>query len=240
MTRVVAVPAIALGCLAVHGAGTRAEYVDARFDDGPQSVEVVQLTEDDAGSSGFDTDHRTAGEPNGNYIPSAPPAVSGNWDTADLATVRLAPDVFPDLSKGVAADLSRRGCLIPQPWLASEPANVVYGRFTVPGQVDAAVLCSIERVSSILVYRGNSTDDVAKLATVADRGYLQDVGGDRIGFSREIRVADAKRVRDAHASHGGPEPLRADADGIEDFHLEKASSIWLWHDGKWFELAGSD
>ena len=207
VVKVLAVPGIALGSLAVHGAGIQAENVDTRFDDDPQRVEIVQRMD---------------------------------WDTADAETVRLAADVFPGLSADVVADLNRRGCVIPQPWLATEPANVVYGRFTVPDRMDAVVLCSRRRVSSILVYRGNSTDDVAELAPVADRGYLQDLGRGRIGFSREIGVADAERVRDGRASHGGPEPPRTGVDGIEDFFLEKASSIWYWHDGKWLELAGSD
>ena len=207
MTKALTVPTIALGCLAVHGAGIQAEHADKQCDDDRQRVEVVQRTV---------------------------------WDMADVETVRLAPDLFLGLSSEVVADLSQRGCAIPQPWLATEPANVVYGRFTVPGQMDAAVLCSKRRVSSILVYRANSTDHVAELATVADLGYLQDVGRGQIGFSREIRVADTGRVRDGHVSHGGPEPPRTDVDGIEDIFLEKASTIWYWHDGKWRQLAGSD
>lgn len=163
-----------------------------------------------------------------------------DWNKADIETVRLAANLFPNLSADVVADLSRRGCTIPQPWLATEPANVVYGRFMDPGQVDVAVLCSIERVSSILVYGGNSTDHVAELATMADKVHLQDVGRGRIGFSRQIGVADSERVRDQRTSLGRLAPPRTDIDGIEDFFLEKASTIWYWHEAEWLELPGSD
>ncbi len=236
-TKTLAIPAIALGCLVAHGAGIQAEHLDAEFDDGREGVELGRRMADWAGTISTTAD--LSNKQQRNDTPVASGAVSDNWDRADIKTVRLTPEVFPSLSADVVADLTRRRCVIPQPWLATEPANVVHGRFTVPGRTDAAVLCSKERVSSILVYRGNSTDHVDELAPVADRGYLQDVGRGRIGFSREIGVADAERVR-----HGVP-PTAArshetDVDGIEDFFLEKASSIWYWHDGKWLQLAGSD
>ena len=260
MTKTMAVPAIALGCLLSDGGGIQADFVVAEFDDRRERIEFGRMA-DEAGRHRLDIDDR-------GFVEHA--QSQGNWDRADIETVRLAPDVFRSLSADVVADLTRRRCVIPQPWLAAsepqrpsadveaarvvagrrgtspmrmptvtEPANVVQGQFTVPGRMDAAVLCSKERVSSILVYRGNSTDHVDELAPVPDRGYLQDVGGGRIGFSRAIGVADAERVR-----HGvRPTAARShetDVDGIEDFFLEKASSIWYWHDGKWLQLAGSD
>ena len=91
--------------------------------------------------------------------------------------MRLSPNVFPDLSPDVVVDLNRRGCTIPQVWSHVEPANVVHGRFTDPGRMDLAVLCSVERVSSILVYRGSWSGDVAVLSPLPDRNYLQGVGG---------------------------------------------------------------
>ena len=69
---------------------------------------------------------------------------------------------------------------------------------------------------------------------------LQDVGRGRIGFSRSIRVADAERILNKHASHADREPPRTGLAGVEDLFLEKASRTWYWHDGKWLQLAGSD
>lgn len=237
MTKTLAVPAF--GWLAAFGAGIQAGHADSRFDDSRRGAESGRCTTVEADAAGSMSTTAALQEQRRKDRPSASDAVPGNCDTADIETVRLTPDAFPALSADVVADLNRRGCVIPQPWLATVPANVVYGEFMVPGRIDAAVLCSIERVSSILVYRRNSTGHVAELATIANSVFLQDVGRGQIGFSREIGVADAERVRE-RASHGGPEPPRADVDGIEDFFLEKASSIWYWHDGEWLELAGSD
>ncbi|MCE2407383.1 MAG: hypothetical protein J4G19_07755 [Pseudomonadales bacterium] len=229
MTKMMAVPAIALSCLMSDGGGIQADFVVAEFDDRRERIEFGR-TADEAGRRRLDIDDRCLVE----HAQS-----QGNWDRADIETVRLAPDVFRSLSADVVADLTRRRCVIPQPWLATEPANVVHGRFTVPGRTDAAVLCSKDRVSSILVYRGNSTEHVDELAPVADLGYLQDVGRGRIGFSRAIGVADAERVQHGLRPTAAPSH-ETYVDGIEDFFLEKASSIWYWHDGKWLQLEGSD
>ena len=148
-----------------------------------------------------------------------------DWNRADIETVRLAANLFPDLSADVVSDLSPQDCMVPQPWLAAEPANVVYGRFLEPGQIDAAVLCSIGRVSSILLYRGNSTDHAAELvATMADSVYLQDVGRGRMGFSRQIGVADSEPVRDKLTSLGRLETPRTVVDANRTSSSKKARS----------------
>ncbi len=139
MTKTMAVPAIALGCLVSDGGGIHADFVVAEFDR-RERIEIGR-TADEVGQRRLDTDDRGLVE----HAQS-----QGNWDRADIETVRLAPDVFRSLSADVVADLTRRRCVIPQPWLATEPANVVHGRFTVPDRTDAAVLCSKDRVSSIL------------------------------------------------------------------------------------------
>ena len=106
--------------------------------------------------------------------------------------------------------------------------------------MDLAVLCSVERVSSILVYRGSSTGDVAVLSPVPDRNYLQGVGGSQIGFSRAIHAADPEFIRDRHASFGGPDPPPLVHDGVNDAFIGKASIVWYWHDGEWLRLQGAD
>ena len=154
--------------------------------------------------------------------------------------MRLSPDQLPGLPPDVTADLDREGCTIPQSWYSDVPANFVYGRFTDAGQMDVAVLCSVDRVSSIRVYRGGSTTDVAIVNPTPDRSHLQDVGGGEIGFSREIHVARPAFIREQHAVHGGPALPRIEHDGIHDVFVEKASIIHYWHDRKWLELRGTD
>lgn len=169
---------------------------------------------------------------------TAPHQVMDRWDRADLEIVRLPPNAFASLSPNVVADLNQAGCTIPQPWQTVELTNVVHGRFTDRGRTDVAVLCSVDGVSSIRVYRGGSTIDVAMVSPVPDRHYLMDVGGGETGFTREITVADPEYIRDHHEFYGGPEPPPLDHDGVDDGFFEAASVVWYWHDGEWLQLTG--
>ena len=164
-----------------------------------------------------------------------------DWDRADRETKRLPPASVVSLPNAIRADLERRGCTIPQPALATEPMNVIRGQFTRKGQVDWAVLCSLERISSILVYRGGSTKDVADIEKAGDAGFLQVIGpNDQIGFSRGITVATSKHILEHYRNHGGPKPPPLDHDGIEDAFIEKGSSVLYWYQGRWLTLQGSD
>jgi hypothetical protein len=144
------------------------------------------------------------------------------------------------LPAAIVADLEHRACTIPQVWFDSVPGNVLSGHFRNATQVDWAVLCSVNRVSSILVYRAGRTDSVAELATTPDRDLLQGVGAGRIGYSRAIRVVGAEVMRRyRRAGDGSPLPP-LDHQGIEDAFVEKASLVWYWHEGKWLTLPGAD
>jgi hypothetical protein len=162
-----------------------------------------------------------------------------DWIAADLATVRITPSVFPQVPPAVRAEMERRGCTVPQPHGATQPTNLVSGRFTSAGQTDWAGLCSRERISVILVFRGGSTTNVAELARQPDRGYLQGLGGGVIGFSRGLGIADAAFIRAHHDRNSPPLPL-LDHDGINDIFIGKASVVWFWSQGRWLELAGAD
>ena len=170
----------------------------------------------------------------------APLLVTDRWDRARHEIVMLPPDAFASLSPRVVADLNQAGCTIPQTWQTTVPTNVVHGRFTDPRQTDVAVLCSVEGVSSIRVYRSGTTTDVAVVSPAPDRSHLMDVGGGEIGFTREIGVADPESIRFHNAVYGGPQSPPLDHDGVDDGFLEAASVVWYWHDGEWLQLTGAD
>jgi hypothetical protein len=164
---------------------------------------------------------------------SPPESMPGNIE-------RLAPAAFTDLPAPVIQELERRGCTIPQVDFPAKPSNVVRGRFTNPTQVDIAVLCSVEGISSILVFRNSSVADVGVLAPAPDAGYLQGVGVGRIGYSRGIGIATAENIQSYYEAYGSLKPPPLDHEGINDAFVEKASTVWYWHEGKWLELQGAD
>lgn len=169
------------------------------------------------------------------------PATS-DWEAAERAIVRLKPDAFTHLPPAVRTDLNRRQCTIPQPDSidGAGPHNVIRGRFTSLSLTDIAVLCSNGGVSTILVYRGGDTKDVATLAAMADKAFLQTGSAKAIEFSRAISVASPTQMRIYHEAFGAGRMPRLDHDGIDDAFVGKASIVRYWSGGKWLELQGAD
>ena len=162
------------------------------------------------------------------------------WHVADLQTGRLAPEAFPELPQNIMQDLQARGCTIPQPYSSLERHNVIHGEFARKGQVDWAVLCSQNRVSSILIFWDSSREEVSKIANVPDRNWLQGIGGGKIGYSRAIVVVGEKYILDHYKAYGGTKPPPITHAGINDAFLEKASTVHYYNQGKWLELTGAD
>jgi hypothetical protein len=164
-----------------------------------------------------------------------------DWTAAERNIVRLKPAAFPGLPASLRAYLEKRACTIPQSTeVDDQPNNVVRGRFTSASQQDIALLCSVKGVSTVLVFRAGSVSNVAELASLEDKGFLQTTGPNTIGFSRVLGVASPATIRAYHAAFGGPAPPRLDHDGIDDAFAGKASTVRYWFGGKWLELAGMD
>lgn len=162
-----------------------------------------------------------------------------DWGRAEAAIVRLSPSAFADLPPQLRTALEHRGCTIPQPYDAGgQKKNVITGGFTSAAQTDWAVLCSREKRSAILVFRGGRSDHVDSLAEEPDSQYLQVVAGGReIGYSRLLAVAKPKVVRRRFTHRTLP---AVDHDGIENTFLGKASVVWYRSGGKWMQVSGAD
>jgi len=129
---------------------------------------------------------------------------------------------------------------VPQSYGRQTPHNIIRGHFTSANQMDVAALCSRARVSSILVFRGGSSTDVAELASSPDAGFLQGLGPGVIGYSRSLAAADPKYIQDHYVRYGGPKPPPLDHDGIDDGFDGKASVVRYWYRGRWLQLQGAD
>jgi len=180
------------------------------------------------------------------FIISASGEELDKWEAADRETVRLPPSDFPHLPKSVRDDLDARGCTIPQVYCGNcKPHNVISGHFKDPNQIDWAVLCSIDRQSTLLVYWGGCTESVSEVPGIAplmlnDKNWLQGIGGDNIGFSHGISTVDAKYITDHAHWYGGELPPYLHHEGINEAFVEKASSVHYWYEGEWLELRGAD
>jgi len=79
------------------------------------------------------------------------PSTAQDWERANAETVRLKPAAFSALPVAIRQELERRGCEVPQTFSNKAAHNVIRGRFTSATQKDVAVLCSKQRVSTVLV-----------------------------------------------------------------------------------------
>ena len=149
--------------------------------------------------------------------------------------IRLKPSDFRQLPSAVRRNLNARGCTVPQYPQAAAPHNVLTGSFTARGSRDWAVLCSVKGVSRILVYRGGSTKRVDSLAVLPDAQFMQRTSSGVVEFSRRIGTATPKNIVDHAAANGIPKPPKLAYDGIDDWHVEKTSTLLYFYRGKWRE-----
>ena len=169
-----------------------------------------------------------------------PEELKRKFNEAERRIVRLPPSAFHDLPASVAHELQRRGCTIPQDSFTKKPHNVIHGEFAKPGQTDWVALCSINRVSTILVFWNGSPKNPAMIAPMEDRNFLQGISATEIGYSRELSAAGKEFILRHYRAYGGPTPPPIDHQGIDDAFMEKASVTWYFYDGKWMKLSGAD
>ena len=155
--------------------------------------------------------------------------------------VRLSPTAFPELPANLVQELQRRGCTIPQEaYSKTKPNNLIKGEFAKPGQRDWAVLCSVNRSTTLLAFRNDRDTNPDTVNTSDDRSYLQGREGGEISYSREITAAGRDFILRHYRAYGGPEPPPIDHQGIDDAFVGKASVTWYFHRGKWLRLQGAD
>src|ERR1700693_9790 len=159
---------------------------------------------------------------------------------ADHQIMRLPPSAFPKLPQKIIQDLERRGCTIPQVPSDKKPHNVISGEFTSQGRTDWAVLCSLNRVSRILIFRNASERQPLEVAPQADAGSLQGNRGTATDYSRAIEPVGREDILKHYRAYGGSEPPALDHQGINDSFVGKASVVRYFHAGKWLELTGAD
>lgn len=151
---------------------------------------------------------------------------------SDNSSFRLKPVVFSQLPKSIISYLQKRGCTIPQVFGETEPHNVIRGQFAKRNQFDWAVLCSRNRVSTILVFWNGSTKSVAEIDQQDDSG---EGGSDRL-----IEVVDKNYILEHYRAYDGKEPPQIKHQGINDIYVEKASTVRYFYRGRWLELQGAD
>ncbi len=149
----------------------------------------------------------------------------------------LPIESFPDLPATIQAELSRRGCLIPQTYEAHRPENVVHASLEGSGSSDWAVLCSAKGTVSLLVFfTGDSGTSLAArfvLASAPETERLQAHGtGDVLGFNWGIDAASPQQVHDAQAGLF-PRPPLIDHDALADSVVDHRTIYHFYAKDAW-------
>jgi hypothetical protein len=165
---------------------------------------------------------------------------SDQLDHLNQDILRLQPEIFDSLPDNILRELNARGCTIPQSYVSLDPHNVVQGQFQVKDEMAWAVLCSISKISSILIFWGENMRLVSEIAKSPDINWLQVIGDRKIGYSRQIKSITGYSIMDHYQANDGPNPPFFDHEGIDDAFLEKGSIVHYWYNGNWLELTAAD
>jgi len=153
--------------------------------------------------------------------------------------IRLLPVAsFPALPAQVATELKRRGCMVPQSFEAKQPENVIHGAFRAHGSDDWAVLCSVEKTTTLYVFFAGQAESPVALRSQADSAWLGAEPGSLVsGSAWGIAVRSAAELRSTPALRRG---LTIDHDAIDDARLERSLTIHYFEGGRWISLNGDD
>jgi hypothetical protein len=139
--------------------------------------------------------------------------------------IRLLPvSSFPQLPAAVAQQLSERGCMVPQTYEARQPENVIHGSFEKKGSDDWAVLCSVNRVTTLYVFFESDLADPVSLRRQPDSEWLG------VEWSLDYGSAWGIATRPARLM---PPADHADHDGIDDAFVEKSTTVHYFEDDRW-------
>jgi hypothetical protein len=187
---------------------------------------------------------------NTNAVPPANPALAkaeASDGSAEQSSLQASqgisyspPSAFVQLPLKIQSELQSRGCQIPRPYTGTANANVIRGQFARRGQTDWAVLCSKEKISSILVFWNGSETTPAEIDPAPDGNFLTPLENGKAGYARAIAPVGNQFIMTHFKAYGGPQPPPIDHEGIDDEFLEKGSTVHYFYEGQWLELTGSD
>ena len=154
----------------------------------------------------------------------------------------LEPDHFPEAPPELRRALDERGCRIPQIYDPEYPpeietelyqGNLVSGHFKSTAELHWAVLCSVDKQTSLLVF-----DSSGRLEDTLG-GPSEDYDG---GFIWYVDEADREHILEDHANfgYGTLKPPPIFHEGVEEGIVGKGSWIHYWHDCQWIGLQGGD
>lgn len=153
---------------------------------------------------------------------------------------RLPVSSFPQLPHAIAAELEKRGCLIPQTYEAHRPENVVHASLERAGSSDWAVLCSSGGTVKLMVFFASALESPTVLVSEPETARMEthDLTG-VMGFAWGIDPASPQRVHEAQSLMEHHQPM-LDHDALADSFVEKGTVYHYFSKGGWKVVETSD
>ncbi len=146
------------------------------------------------------------------------PALAEDWENKlenHLSKVKyLEPKDFPELPRNIVLELTTRGCTIPQSYLGpypeaqkylGTPNNVIKGDFSGENSDEWAVICSINEVSSILVFLKGTTEEIAFFELGKDKDLIDVETDGTVLFIRHIKTTTREDILHYQRMYQAPE-----------------------------------
>jgi hypothetical protein len=90
----------------------------------------------------------------------------------------------------------------------------------------------------VLVFKEEGSPD--EFGAADDLAHIQDAGGGRMEYSREIRAVGRDFIVRHYRAYGGAVPPAIEHQAVDDAFLGKASVTYYCSKGNWMRLQGAD
>lgn len=163
-------------------------------------------------------------------------SVTANGKATPYLIRRLPVSTFTELPATVAAELTKRDCMIPQSYQAHRAENVVHGSFEGVGTSDWAALCSADGKVRLLVFFASAPGAPMTLNSADEKALLEphDPSG-VLGFDWGLDAATPEQVHEAQAGleHRPAAPTH---DAVALTWIDHSTDYRLYEKGHWVAL----
>ena len=176
-------------------------------------------------------------------VPQSPPPdnsplletghVERDGHSAPYRIRRLPVSSFPELPANIAAQLERRGCLIPQTYEAHRPKTSSTPASNEPALPTGPCFAPCGVRSLLLVFFGSASDEPTTLASALETQHLQsrDASG-AMGFNWGIDPATPEAVHQAQTNMAH-RPARLDHDALADSVIDHSTVYRIYKEHAW-------
>ncbi len=167
--------------------------------------------------------------------------VKSKRDIATESVIRIKPAEYslsphcPKMPKQVVRYLEEQNCTIPQSYRVKNHHNAFEGEFLREGQHDWVVLCSRNKISSILIFPDSTPSEIQQIAQIPDNEFIQPIDEKgNLGFIRFIDKPNKFLLAKRH--NNSDESIEFTHNGIGTLTLNRKFIVYYFHNDMFIVL----